>query len=386
MSDTSEETVLDDIGLGDFTGAEEIVSRRRAFSPELRELAEKVISHGNPGKDGIRELDSLSEDDLIGLYHGLFYRAIHLQSLKDSDTSFNPFTPIKELGEDRMLGILYEYMNGSSHPAFVLLSYHLEKRCFIPSANYIGELDPSSLYIDINDEIYGAIVKTPSGILLSPEEINNDPFLRKRFVSKSGGFTGVYYINSLRNIYSPVLDEFSRSRGGQAAPPDTQFSPIIIIKTGRGEESLKPGQITAGLSSALPIIFLLYTYYERNRVSLSVFEGLRHVFRKLEYFYDIYTRYTDGRCYVILAKDYFSLESRYMLSYFDLCLRTVLSGRSLIAQVQKDRIIVFTCGDDIPVVDRLLDGWSAAYDNFTTLTRENRERKPFLQFLTDCVF
>lgn len=386
MSDTFEETVLDDIGLNGFPGAEEIVSRGRTFSPELRELAERVISHGNPGKDGIRELDSLSEDDLIGLYHGLFYRAIHLPSLKDSDTDFNPFIPMKELGEDRILGALYERMNGISYPAFVLLSYHLEKRCFIPSANYIGELDPSNLYIDINDEIYGTIVKNPSGILLSPEEIKNDHFLRKRFVSKSGGFTDVYYINSLRNIYRPLLEEFSRGRGGQAAHHDTQFSPLLIIKTGRGGELPKPGQITAELSSALSIVFLLYTHYDRNRVPQALFEGLKHVFQQLEYFYDIYTRYENGRCYVVIARDYFSLESRYVLSYFDLCLRSGLSGRSMITQVQKDRIIVFTCGDDIPVADRLLGGWSAAYDNFMTFTYENRERKPFLQFLIDCVF
>ncbi len=364
---------------------ENILLREKTFTSELRRLVEKVTAHDALESIDDGDIDRLSEDELVRRFHALFYRVLHVHHLEDINEGYNPFLAASGLSGENLITSISEKMSGISYPAYALLPYQLEKRCFMPVVSTIADLEMVNLFIDVHDDIYKNIKASTEGIIITPEMIQKDFFLKKRFGSKASSDNDSYYINSIRNIYSGIVAE--------ALPPadvkdiDIDFSPLIIISLKGSAELLRPPMITRTIALELSIQLLMYAHYQSEGIRPGVVRDLEHAYGILEYLYQLFMQSGKGRCFVLACGDEFSNERRFIISYFLSKLRREVSPKTMIAQLDNRKIMIFACERDFVLVEDMTAILNRLFAGiFTTRIYDNKDKLNFLDFMGDYIF
>ncbi|HSV96053.1 MAG TPA: hypothetical protein VLM75_03865 [Spirochaetota bacterium] len=364
-------------------GGEHNLLREKTFNEELRHLVDKVTSHETSDRTA-EDIDGISDDELVRRLHLLFYRSMHLENAGAVREQLQDVRLIEGRDEDSVINAIHEGLTALSFPAYSLLPFNLEKRCFTPAINTINSLDVYSLFIDIYDGLYAAIADGGRGILLSPKSIRDDAFLRKRFVAKSGVLEDYLYINSMRNIYRPLLIEF---HGSGSVDPGFRMSPILIIRMKKSESSEGSAVLDERISRRLALAFLLYASEELKRVGKSGGDILVRHYRCLEYIYMAFSRMKGGTCFIFNFREYHHATGRYLYSYFESALRAGLSGSSFIQQLDKNRVAVFVSMNDAEWVKDTAARWRAAHgDIFSISLLDSGKGLNYIDFLNSYVF
>ncbi len=366
-----------------FPGGEHNILREKTFNEELRHLVDKVTSHETADRT-TEDIDLISDDELIRRLHLLFYRSMHLENAGAAHEQLQGVRLAMGRDEDSVINAIHEGLTALSFNAYSLLPFNLEKRCFAPAINTINSLDVYSLFIDIYDGLYTAIVEGGRGIIISPESIRDDAFLRKRFVAKSGTLEDYLYINSLRNIYRPLLIEL---HGSGSPDPGFRMSPILIVRLKKSDSSSGAAVLDELISRRLALTFLLYASEELRRIGKSGGNILVHHYRCLEYVYMAFSRMKDGTCFILNFREYHLPLGRYLYSYFESTLRAGLSGSSSVQQLDKNSVAVFTAGNDAEWVKDTVARWHAAHgDIFSVSLFDAGTGLSYIDFLNRYVF
>ncbi len=364
-------------------GGEHNILREKTFNAELRHLVDRVTSHETSERIA-DDIDGISDDELIRRLHLLFYRSIHLENAGVAQVRLLEIQEIAERDEDSVVNAIHEGLTALSYPAYALLPFNIEKRCFTPTINTINSLDVYSLFIDIYDGLYAAIAEGGRGLLIGPDTIRDDAFLRKRFVSKSGIFEDYYYINSLGNLYRPLLVEL---HGAGASDAGFRMSPILIIRMRQADSSEGAASLDHIIGRRLSLPFLLYASEELERIGKSGGDLLVHHYRCLEYIYMAFSKMVEGRCFIFNFLEYHQARGRYLFSYFQAALRAGLSGSSFIQQLDKNRVAVFAAMNDVEWVKNTASHWSEVHgDIFIISTLDAGKGLNYVDFLNNYVF
>ena len=117
---------------------ESIRSREKTFTDELRELVEKVTGHeAGPDMDDI-DLETLSDDDLVRLFHVLFYRAANLAGLAE----INPDTDVNTTPSVDDETVITQIHHEMERLGFNRTPYAVQpRRNASPGINHIHEID-----------------------------------------------------------------------------------------------------------------------------------------------------------------------------------------------------------------------------------------------------
>lgn len=376
ISETDEWVVIENAETKD--QVENIPIREKTFNKELRSLVEKVTTHDSFINIDNKNIDDMSEDELLRQYHKLFYRSIHLEDYSRTGKIHLP----EDLEEENINKYIQNEMQGLGFPEFAILSYNFEKKCYTSSVNNIAGLDVFNLYIDINEEIYEKINASTGGAVIGEDYLQADPSIKKRLGLTSGS---TYYMNSLKHLFWEVLSESEPDKRDEIN--DSNFSPVIIVKFDENNRQINASDVSQKLSNQLSLPFLLFSHNELRKSRAKSYENLEGLYRYLEYFYQIFVQYDGGTCLVLTDLDYYSLKSQFKVAYILSKLYNRLSNKSLITQIEKDKIIIFTNNSNAILIKDLVAEWNDIFNNtFSVKIFENKSKIGFLKFLTEYIF
>lgn len=353
--------------------------RKKTFNKELKDLVAKVTSHDERGDGDVRS-DFMTDESAIRRLHSLFYRAIGLNDLEGVNPALEPPALIPERPSELSVELIHDEMKSLSMPNFAILTYHLEKRCYVPTINNIGDLDVSNMFLDIDDELYVRILAVKSGIFLTLEEISGDYFLKKRFPSLNGTTDEKYYLNSFRNIYAALLSRFK----DPTAADDTGLllSPILLIRLGAEAPESSPDEISDKITRKLSHHLFSFAHQEFNK--LQIFEHGRQgrLFGILEFLFNSYSIAEKRRCCVVRSTAYLGRPHIYLVSYVFSKIHDIISSPSCAFRIDKDRMVVFADQDEGILIDELVSGLNELYENaFSLSVYDNRPRISFNEFM-----
>jgi hypothetical protein len=358
------------------------ILREKTFNEELRHLVEKVTAHEAPGPE-TSDIDDVSDEELIRRLHVLFYRAIHLEHAVPPPRSLVELRRVRGRDEDSLINAIHQGLAELSYRAFALLPFNLEKRCFTPAINTITSLDVLNLFVDMYDRMYTEIVEGGKGLLIRPDTIREDVFLRKRFVAKAGQGDDHFYINSLWNLYRPLV---AGLLGPESPDPGFRMSPLLIIRLKPTEAEAGAEAVDHSIAGRLAMTFLLYSSEERRRIVGPGGDMLAQNFRCLEYLFMAFGRMRGAACFILTFREFHTAEGRFLFSYFESVLRSVLSGASSVQQIDKNRLAVFASVNDVDRVRKTAARWNDVHGNLGVARFDSGADLNYNGFLNNYIF
>ena len=368
-------------GTGESGGGHNLL-RERTFNEELRSLVEKVTTH-SAHREMDADIDNVSDEELIRRLHLLFYRAIHLEHAVSLPGSLVELRKIPGRDEDSLVNDIQRGLTELSFPAFALMPFNLEKRCFVPAINTIASLDVLDLFVDIYDRIYTAVIESGGGIVIGPDSIREDVFLRKRFIAKSGQGDDHFYMNSLGNLFRPLILDLL---GPDASYSGFRMSPLLIIRLKRSQAEAGPKTIDEEIAGRLAMSFLIYSSEERRRLGRPGEDLLALNYRCLEYLFMAFRRMRGAECFILHFSGYHTGQGRPLFSYLESVLQSGLSGASSVQQIDKNRLAVFASQKDSDWVRKTLARWNDIHGNIKISRFDSGGELNFNEFLNNYVF
>lgn len=365
---------------------ESIRSREKTFTDELRELVEKVTGHeAGPDMDDI-DLETLSDDDLVRLFHVLFYRAANLAGLSEINPDADVNTTPSEWDDETVITQIHHEMERLGLQSYALMPYSLEKKCFLLVINHIHEIDIYNFVITANDTLYAAIKAGADGVILTPAMLQADSAMRKRFSSFAGQSADSLYLNSLKNIYIRVIGNIP-ARCPVPEESETDLSPLLVIRLKERGEALSPAGITLSMMETLALPFYIYSRLRRLDIEKVKTDGAAHAHESLEYFYNQNMRSDSGRCCVISCRYAQTRESGFLFSYFIAALASKLSPSAVIFRIEKNRVVVFTDAAEAGKLRSLGDDYNRACGAVLALSEyDNSKKTGFHEFIKSALF
>ena len=346
------------------------IIRQRTFNKELRELLAKIRSNESQRNDKAINMDEISEEELIKRFHILFYRSVNLIGLSDINSNLNPYLLPNYFFKDNLeQNILYEMQN-LSLPEYAILSYNLEKKCYIPVYCYIDDIIEDNIAIDICEELYTQILDSKYGIILNYQSINNNIFLKKRFSSNCQNDSQyLLYFVSFKNIFSNLLSEMNLI--GIENIRNIHLSQILMIriKDGMGENIVE--SIYNKIIDKLIIHFLLLEKRVFGQILKVDYENIYSLFNILEFFIRIFSKFYDGVGYIIKCKNYFKKENLFIFQYLLLKFKNTLSAKSIISQLANDKFLILTKESEGEIVEQIVKEFNNYNNNILRIKAFN---------------
>ena len=329
------------------------------------------------------DIHQVSDEELIRRLHLLFYRAIHLEHAVQPLASQMELRQVRERDEDSLMSAIHQGLAELSYRAFAILPFNLEKRCFAPKISTITSLDVVNLLVDIYDSMYTEIVEEGKGIIITPDSIREDVFLRKRFGSHAGQGDDHFYINSLWNLYRPLVDDLFDP---ESPDPGFRMSPLLIIRLKPPEAATGADAVDRRIAERLALFFLLYSAEERQRIGGSGGDMPAQSFRCLEYLFMAFKRMRGAVCFILTFREFHTSKGRFLFSYLESVLRSILSGASSVQQIDKNRLAVFASADDAERVRKTIARWNDVHDNLGITGFDSGTGLNFNEFLNNYIF
>lgn len=365
--------------------------KEKTFNKELSGLVDK-IKYNESRINTCEKGENISEDELLVLFHNLFYKSVNLNGMNKTNTNFNPYlnSSIQYNNVEDIEKNIQLKMNNLSFPDYAILSYNLEKKCYYPIYWHISNLDKSNIIIDISEELYTKILKRRYGVILDHKLIDDNFFLKKRFSQMSQGNTffennGKYrlYFLSFRNLLSNLISDMNLLGPDNIIDIYPYKILMIQIKDELGGNSVE--LIHHKIADILSIHFLLLE--KRNFFNIDAkSHDLNTIFNIIEYFIKMFSKNRNGMAFIIRCKNYFIKENLFTFRYLFIKFSHLLSSRSIIAQITKDKIIILTPKSENLKIQKIINELNNLYGNILIPNiLKNLDNKNPLGLLNECL-
>ncbi len=358
---------------------ESIPIREKTFTKELKELVDRVTSYDSRGAEAEKP-DFSTDESAIRHMHALFYRVVSLDDIDGADLSFEPPVHEAERTSERIVELIHDGMKALSMPHFAILTYHLEKKCYVPSINNIGDLDVSNVFLDIDDDIYMKIMTGKSGILLTADEISGDFFLKKRFSTIAGSEDNIYFLNSFRNLFERLLAGFKdNSTEGESS---CLLSPVLLVRLNEKNADAVPDEITDAISRRLSHHLFTFAHQEFNKLEIFDHGNQERLFGILEFLFNSYSVVENRLCCVVRSTGYLGNPHFFLISYLFNKIYSIISSPSCAFRIDKDRMLVFASRGEGSAIEELVMKLNEHYNDAMGLSiYDNRQRISFNDFM-----
>jgi hypothetical protein len=339
----------------DNTGEDINLARDRTFNKELSDLVTRIRSNEPQEKTEPKTPKEITDDELLRLYHKLYYKAVNLAGVEKINSDLNPFELYKESSSDDLTNLIYAEMNNLQMEDFAILVYNLEKKCYISYTNHINDLKENNIIIDSLEGLYTNILVNKNGIVLDHQSIERNLYLKKRF-----GLNKSIYFISFNSFFKDFYNDADFDKKNDF--PD-YLLPILLIQLKENIKEHQKNFIFNKIKNKLSVyFFLLYKkiLLETQNYNNSSQQGL---FNFIDYTYRKYSRYDDYLCCIIKLRNYINIEYLVIFKYFLIKLEKKLTDKTTISRIEKDKLIIFTQKSKKKILDDIVDDFNKLHGN-----------------------
>ena len=336
------------------------IIREKTFTPEFRDLVERVIHHDS-SEPGALDAGALPEDPaddevILGL-HRLYYNTRNLLDNQDINTAFDPFDLAHGPGAGTITDSMREYirdrMEELTFENFAVFRYDISQKCYLPAWSNLARYDAGSLMISLHDRLFKRILSSPDGVVIAGADIQNDPYLGKVFTAREGGTRSPAFFILLSDISGELSFEMAEAGREVVAP----FLPsgLLMIELLDDAGNASPAPIAGLLRKRLSIPFYLADESGAGLLSFDNFEKLSNPYSIMEYFFNIFLL-TPGsvgiRLKIHAGGDAAVL---YIMKYIISKLSGALSSDSALIQASNNRLLILTHRSHVDRLRRVID-------------------------------
>jgi hypothetical protein len=339
----------------DTAGLDIIKARDRTFNKELSDLVTKIRSNEPQEKSEPKARKEITEDELLKMYHKLYYKAVNLEGLDKINGDLNPFELYRESTSDDLISLINNEMINLDLPDFAILAYDVEKKCYINYTNHIINLNENNLIIDSLEGLNVKISESNNGLILDQQSIERNFFLKKRF-----GFKKSVFFISFGSIFKDFYKDANLDKKLDFLD---HLSPILLIRLKENIKEHQKKSFYNKIKNKLSIyFFLLYKKILLENQNLNLADQ-HSLFNFIDYTYRKYSKYDDYICYIIKFRNYINSEFLYTLKYLQIKLEKKLSEKTTISRIEKDKLILFTQKSRKKILDDIIDDFNKVNGN-----------------------
>ncbi|MCP4129624.1 MAG: hypothetical protein GY754_01290 [bacterium] len=344
------------------------ISNNEGQNPEDEVVPEEPLSH-EPGlldespeflEKDIRNIDSLSADELLLKFHQLFYKVKQLDKIKDINPSFNPFE-IDQKGrdfEEALIDYIRIEMKAISFPAFAILSYSMEQKCYRPIFNSLKGINTENITISLRDGIYQHIEKNPYGYVLEESMIENNVYLKKKFLSSREQSKNSLY---LLHVNKTTTNLHSELNSGQLEDSFSIFpSPIMIIQLEKEGEFNRERAFRL-LEERFSVPFFILAEYENAGFGQGGFDDFDNIVLFFDYAFEISKWINNEIGILIQTTKYHNKEVLLLMRYMYTKLSVLIPSDSFVIRVTKERFIVLTKNSMVELVRDMVEEFNTFF-------------------------
>lgn len=350
------------------------VLREKTFNKELSDLVSR-IQDNETKKDTLLDINQTTDNELLRMFHQLYYKSINLTDIHTINTDLNPFDLFKEASTDDLFNLIYYEMNKIGFNQFSILAYNFEQKCYTAYCNYINNLNENNIVLTTSENLYVRIINKKDGLIINIHEINNNLYLKKRF-SQGKDLLFISLINFFKDFYSDAdldnVNDFS-----------DHLLPILIIQLTDGIKENQIKSIYNIIKNKLTVYFFLLHKKIQIDLQNSNYNNLQGIYNFLDFTYQNYNKNKDCVCMIVKCKKYLNIEVLFILKYLQNKLINKLPDNTTTSRIEKDRLIIFTQKAKRKVLDEILEDFNKLF-NYTFqieifITEETSNNIFFLQ-------
>lgn len=329
------------------------VLRERTFNKELSDLVSRIQE--NESKiDTLFDINQTTDDELLRMFHQLYYKSINLTDTHTINSDLNPFDLFKEASTDDLFNLIYYEMNKIGFNQFAILAYNFEQKCYTAHCNYINNLNENNIVLTTSENLYIRVINKKDGLIININEINNNLYFKKRF-SQGKDLLFISLISFFKDFYSDAdldnVNDFS-----------DHLLPILIIQL---TESIKENQIKPIydlIKNKLTVYFFLLHKKIQIDLQNSNFNNLQGIYNFLDFTYQNYNKNKDCVCMIVKCKKYLNIEILFILKYLQNKLTNKLPDNTTTSRIEKDRLLIFTQKTKRKVLDEILEDFNKLFN------------------------
>lgn len=309
--------------------------RDKTFTPELKGLVEQITTHER------EKTEEISEDNLLERFHRLFYRAINLPGLNKMNTLFNPYDLQGDAGEADIRKSIDTALAALNIHEYLLLTYNFQKRCYLPYISNPRDITEVNIAIDASERLYKEIAESRRGIILGPERINNDQFLKKRFSPHDGGDVRDYYfILSIGRLFSGMFLETPVSAKNLAE--SCYPFPLLLLTLSGDNRFIESDGLYQEILNRLTVPLFLAVSSAWSPGSNDSPLGFYDYYYLFDYLVSSYALRDDGIIFSVQCNRWCRKENLFLERYLLSKLVSELPGKPMAVQIEKDLFYLFT--------------------------------------------
>lgn len=322
--------------------------REKTFTRELSSLVSRIFSNESAGisPDEKDELINLTEKNRVLLeYEKLIYSLKQSMDLPEISSKYNPFHLNVDVHDD--IDDIDDYlkagMDQSGFNEYGIFKFNLKENAFRFDSGSFAEPLSKNCFFGVNDPVFSGTFPK-HGIILKSENIDDDPFLAKKFKSSSDNISenNSFYIN---RIYNYCKNLFSTTGDPELTRLEKYTSPLLVISL-PGSRGIDESDIHKIIEKNLCLPLSVYLAKNRLTPVMTNFDYeesllLIELFQKMSY------NSTLKWC-LIKGEDFSSLENFFMLKYLLSKLRLQAGHNSLIMRIASNKIVMALEEREIP--------------------------------------
>lgn len=337
------------------TEGSDIIARDRTFNKELSDLVSRIRANEPQEKSGSKARKAVTEEELLRMFHMLYYKAMNLDNRDKINIDLNPFELYRESTSDDLIICINNEMKDLELPEFAVLAYDILKKCYISYANYIVDYNGNNMIIDSLESLYAKILESGNGIVVDQHSIERDSYLNKRF-----GFKKSAYFISFGSFFK---DFFKDSNLDKKMDFSDHLTPILLIQLKENLTEHQKKSFYNKIKNKLTIyFFLLYKkiILENHNLNLANQQSL---FNFIDYIYRKYSRYEDYLFCIMKLRNYTNSEFLFALKYLESKFEKKLTEETTVSRIEKDKIIIFTLKSRKKILDDIIDDFNKVHGN-----------------------
>lgn len=334
--------------------------REKTFDSEFKELVGRVTSHRAENRD----LQLEAEKEVLNRYQKLFYRASNLYWRENAYLAFDPFSMADSDVEQQLALEIFTEMDSMGFPHFALLAYDFKKKSFACRINHITQLNRENLVLNIDEQLFRKTIRSQSGILVHPRDIEKDVFLKKRFASEHGTqVPGTLYFLSLEFLRDIILKECESD-----VPQSTPTIPTVLLILIDGKETVHAEDIFKKIREKLSLHLAIYKNVLYPKVSEYCTGSIDGALSILDYYYTMYCRILEGTVMYLRQTSCRSPENSYLFSFFVDKLLSAFPARAALVSIDAYSSFLFCTSDKVTEILKFVTLYIAQTGNFFTVS------------------
>jgi hypothetical protein len=353
----------------DTADVEIIKARERTFNKELSDLVLRIRSNEPQEKTETESRKEITEDELLRMYHRLYYKAVNLEGRDRINSDLNPFDLYRESSSDDLLSLINKEIVSLDLPEYAILIYDVDKKCYVNYSNHIIDFNENNIIIDPQEGLYSKIADSNNGVVLDQQSIERNSYLNKRF-----GFKKSVYLVSFSSFFRDFYKEANLDKKMDFSD---HLSPVLLIQLKENITEHQKNSFYNKIKNKLSIyFFLLYKKLIIENLKLNL-PNQYSLFNFIDYTYRKYSRYEEYLCCIIKLRNYINSEFLYVLKYLESKLAKKLTEKTTISRIEKDKLVIFTKKSRKKILDDIIDDFNKVHGNILNvrmfMNDENRK-------------